>query len=103
MSERIVIISDTHLGRPGGTARSAEALVPIWQNASELIINGDIAEIHHPAYRAAAAREVVQLQSLCEDHGTELTLISGNHDPYISDLRHLSLKNDRVFITHGDV
>lgn len=103
MSQRILIISDTHLGRSGGTAGSAEALCPLLNETDHLIINGDVAELCHPVYRPVAAREIVKLTDTCEQQNIELTLLSGNHDPYVSDLRYKTLLNDRIFITHGDV
>jgi len=103
MNGRIVVISDLHLGRSRHAARSAEALRPLWQGAAHLIVNGDVAEVHHPVHWATAARETLKLFDMCETDGVELTLLSGNHDPYISDLRHLHLANHEVFITHGDV
>jgi predicted phosphodiesterase len=103
VSTRTVILSDTHLGRPRGVARSAEALRPLWRGAEHLVINGDVAEIHHPLHRPAAAREVLRMAEMCEEDGVALTLLSGNHDPYITDHRHLHLAGDAVFVTHGDV
>ena len=103
MPGRIVIISDLHLGRPRCAASSAAALRPLWDGASHLIVNGDAAEIHHPRHWPRAAREMLSLFDLCEADGVELTLLSGNHDPYITDLRHLHLADGLVFVTHGDV
>lgn len=105
MPERIVIISDTHLGRPHAAAISADVLRPLWQSssASQFVINGDIAEVHHPHHWSDAAKQVMRLHELCEHDGVALTLLSGNHDPYITDQRQLQLAEGRVFITHGDV
>ncbi len=103
MDGRIVIISDLHLGRPHQSAKSAQALRPLWRGAQHLVINGDVAEVHHPKHWSIAARETMQLFDLCEADGVELTLLSGNHDPYVSDVRHLHMADDRVFVTHGDV
>ncbi len=103
MSDRTVILSDTHLGRPRGAVPSADALRPLWQGATDLIINGDIAEVHHPRYRGNAARHVLRLAELCETDGVRLVLLSGNHDPFLSDVRHLLLAGGDVFVTHGDV
>ncbi|MCP3903502.1 MAG: hypothetical protein GY715_07675 [Planctomycetes bacterium] len=100
---RLVIISDLHLGRPRGAAIGAEALRPIWRGATGLVVNGDTAEIHHPRHRVAAARETLRLADLCAADGIDLTLLSGNHDPYLTDRRHLLLADGRVFVTHGDV
>lgn len=46
---------------------------------------------------------MLRLYDLCEADGVALTLLSGNHDPYLSDLRHLNLASGIVFVTHGDV
>lgn len=103
MAGRILIISDTHLGRARHAARSARALAPLWRGMSHLILNGDIAEVHHPRHRAAAAREMMSLLDRCERDDVHVTLLSGNHDPFISDHRHLEICGGDVFITHGDV
>lgn len=103
MEGRIVIISDTHLGRPKAAAISARALRPLWQGADYLVVNGDVAEVHHPRHWPIAARQTLELHDLCEADDVRLTLLSGNHDPYISDIRHLHIAGDQVFVTHGDV
>jgi predicted phosphodiesterase len=102
MKNRIVILSDTHMGRPEALVRSPRMLRPLWQGASAVVVNGDVAEVHDPRYRVNAAQQVLELHDLCERDGVELTLLSGNHDPYISDTRHLLLANNAVFVTHGD-
>lgn len=103
MPKRVLIISDTHLAGSHSRARHPECLRPLWRSADCLIINGDAAEVHHPFRRAEAARQILFLQSLCERDGVELTLLSGNHDAFISDNRYLSLADGQIFITHGDV
>jgi len=102
MGQRIVIISDTHMGRAGALAGSPDMLRPLWQGATDLVVNGDVAEIHDARYQVKSAQQVLRLHELCEQDGVELTLLSGNHDPYLSDTRHLMLINGSVFITHGD-
>lgn len=100
---RTVILSDTHLGRPGCGARSADALRPLWAGATELIVNGDLAELSDPSYRSDAARQVLRVQELCEADGVHVCLLSGNHDPLITDRRYLRLFGGEVFLTHGDI
>lgn len=100
---RIVILSDTHLANPGRGAHSAAALRPLWQGADELVINGDVAEVADEHLRGAAARQVVELLRLAEVDGVRVTLISGNHDPLITDRRYLRLAQREVFLTHGDI
>ncbi len=100
---RIVILSDTHLSTPGRGAASAHALRPLWQGAQELILNGDVAEIADEKLRVPAARQVVRLLELAEADGVKVTLISGNHDPLITDRRYLRLAEREIFVTHGDI
>lgn len=100
---RTIIISDTHLGRPKGTAGTPEELRPLWSGADRLIINGDVSELSDPRYRARAARMVCRLQDLCDADGVELVLLSGNHDPLMTDVRELDLAGGQVHLTHGDV
>ncbi len=102
MSGRLVILSDTHLGLPKRSVASPEMLRPIWQGATRLILNGDTADVHHPRHRSTAARQMLRLLDLCEADGVAVTVLSGNHDPYLSDVRHLSLAGGSVFVTHGD-
>jgi predicted phosphodiesterase len=103
MDSRIVIFSDTHLGAPGRGAGSPDALRPLWQGATKVIVNGDTAELADPSWRVAAARAVMRIQELCEQDGVELELLSGNHDPMIDDRRFLRLCGNQVFVTHGDM
>ena len=98
---RTVIVSDTHLGRSGPV--TAVSLRPLWEGFDRVVINGDVAEVQIPRLRAAAAREVQALQRFADHDGVELVLISGNHDAYLSDTRHLTMLDDQVLVTHGDV
>jgi UDP-2,3-diacylglucosamine pyrophosphatase LpxH len=100
MGERTVILSDLHLGRPGAVA--VESLRPLWADADHLLINGDVAEVHHPRHWSVAARQTLHLFDLCETDGAELTLLSGNHDPYLTERRHQHLRDGEIFVTHGD-
>lgn len=99
---KTLVLSDTHLGEAGGAVRVG-ALRPLWQGFDRLVINGDVAEIHDPAHQPAAARAVLELQQTCEADGVELVLLSGNHDPMLTDHRHLEMGGGEIFITHGDV
>ncbi len=101
--QRTVILSDTHIGKPGRGAPSAASLRPLWQGADRLILNGDIAEVHDPTWRGKAAREVLAIEEMCEEDGVEVVILSGNHDPMISDRRSLTLYDGAIFITHGDI
>ena len=97
-----MILSDTHLGPPGRGAGDAERLRPLWGGADQLILNGDIAEVHDHTHRALAARQIMKIESMCEQDGVVVTMLSGNHDPLLTDRRYLELNQGEVFVTHGD-
>ena len=88
MTQRILIISDTHLACPRSRVKSPTVLRPLWQGFTNMVVNGDVAEIHHPSYRAKAARQTLLLHSLCERDGVDLTFLSGNHDGRSSSTAH---------------
>lgn len=100
---RVIVISDTHLGRPEGSAGSPEALRPLWRDADELVVAGDLAELSDARYRVTAARAVCRMQDLCDADGVRLTFISGNHDALLTDVRQVERSNGAVYVTHGDV
>ena len=97
-----LILSDTHLGKTHGGARSAGMLRPLLEGVDRLIINGDVAEGVYPHLRDEAAREVAALGVLCDELRVHLTLIAGNHDPLISPLHSLDLADGQVHVAHGD-
>ncbi|MAD77893.1 MAG: hypothetical protein CMJ51_00805 [Planctomycetaceae bacterium] len=98
----VLVISDLHLGRTGMTEK-AEELAPLIDAASTLVINGDVAELHVRTWAKDAARELDRLRERCRRSGTHLVVLAGNHDPEITDRRHLILSRGELLITHGDV
>ena len=67
-----------------------------------MVINGDVAEVQVPWLRGAAVRELDRLEQLTEQDGVKLTLISGNHDAYLTDKRCLQLAMGNILVMHGD-
>lgn len=100
MTGKTLILSDTHLGRP--RRATVGALRPLWQDVDELVINGDVAEVQIPWLRGAAVREVDKLADFTNRDGVKLTLISGNHDAYLTDQRCIELIDRKVLVMHGD-
>lgn len=98
---RTLILSDLHLGRPGGAER-ADAFETLLADFDRVIVNGDVAELHHAAYRADAQFELDRFRDICVTRGIKLDLIAGNHDPFVSDVRSISLGEGSIYITHGD-
>lgn len=98
---RTIILSDLHLGRPGGAGR-ARAFEPIVGECERVVVNGDAAELHHARYQRDAERELDFFRDLCTSRGIRLDLIAGNHDPFVSDIRALTLADGAIYVTHGD-
>lgn len=96
---RIRIFSDLHFGDPRSTLRSLEALTPLFGDADKIVFNGDTLDTVMPGQNDAGKTARAFFASL----GRRVTLLSGNHDPDISDHAELSLRDDRVWVTHGDV
>lgn len=98
---RTLILSDLHLGRPGGAGR-ADAFETLLADFDRVIVNGDIAELHHAAYQADAELELARFRDICVTRGIKLDLIAGNHDPFVSEVRAISLADGAIYVTHGD-
>lgn len=97
----ILILSDLHLGdRKTGTP-TATMVRPVWNDVDRLVLNGDTAELHDPACLDSAEAEARTLVDACVADGVEVCAIAGNHDPFISSLARLSLRNGRILVTHG--
>ncbi|EDY81313.1 Ser/Thr protein phosphatase family protein [Verrucomicrobiia bacterium DG1235] len=105
MSSKIRIVSDLHIGHKASVIESLEALRPLAEGVDWLIFNGDTLELKYgdldiEHYDAGEQRR--QFEKEAESWDCEVTLITGNHDPEISEIHSLSILNDQVFITHGD-
>ena len=98
---RTLVLSDLHLGRPGG-ARSARAFEAIVAQFDRVIVNGDAAELHHARFQRDAEVELDLFRDLCFSRGIRLDLVAGNHDAFVSDVRSLALADDAIYLTHGD-
>lgn len=105
MSRKIRIASDLHVGHRASTIQSLKALRPLAEGVDWLILNGDTLELKYGDLDSAhydAAEQKKRFEDEVANWDAKVTLITGNHDPEISDLHSLSLLDDQVFITHGD-
>ena len=97
----LLILSDLHLGDRKRGIPTAAMLRPLWRDVDRLILNGDTAELHDPDCVENAERETRKLVQACREDGVEVCAVAGNHDPFISSLSRLSVREGRVLITHG--
>lgn len=103
VTRSILILSDLHFGFPSRSTPTTSMLRPLWQGVDHLVLNGDTAELHDQDCLQQAESESRAIVQACEEDDTGLTILAGNHDPFISDLARLSLRQDRVLVTHGHV
>ena len=101
-SKPIIVISDLHLGQKGMVLAATE-LQPLIEVANTLIINGDAAELHVPAFAHQARQELDRLEELCRESGTTLLRLAGNHDPTDTVERYVIDRTNGILLTHGDV
>ena len=97
---RTLIISDVHL--PRGRMDTSRPLKGLLEQCDRLVVNGDLAELHHPGLAGESRRHLDELKADAKALGTELELLGGNHDPEITPLRALGFGEDRIIVTHGD-
>jgi UDP-2,3-diacylglucosamine pyrophosphatase LpxH len=95
----IRILSDLHLYEPQSRVLGPHALEPLFEGVSALVLNGDSCDTQHGRGPAA----VQDMLNAFRQALPRLVVITGNHDPDISDVHEMSLADGEVWITHGDV
>ena len=95
----IRIFSDLHYRDSGSSLHRLESLVPLLTDADQVVLNGDTLDSH----AASELSDLAEVKAFFESHTPHVTFLSGNHDPDISPHGELSLHEERVWITHGDV
>ncbi|HWA11317.1 MAG TPA: metallophosphoesterase [Opitutaceae bacterium] len=97
------IFSDIHYGDRSSRVRSITQLSPLFRGVGTVVLNGDTLDTRHGPYpeRTAALRE--EATGFFASAGPKVVLMTGNHDPDLSDLHAQTLGAGKVFVTHGDV
>jgi predicted phosphodiesterase len=95
----IRIFSDLHYRDGDSRLQSLEALAPLLDGADQVVLNGDTLDTRD----IQADEHLAEVRAYFARHSGSVTYLSGNHDPDISAQTELSLADDRVWITHGDV
>jgi predicted phosphodiesterase len=97
------VLSDVHYADRSSRIRSLEQLRPLFEGATAMVFNGDTLDTRpsdHPAQTARARKEVMDFLG---STGIPCTLLTGNHDPDLSDDHSLEFARGQVLVTHGDV
>jgi predicted phosphodiesterase len=95
----IRILSDLHVYDDRTRVRDLDQLEPLLVGVRTLIINGDSCEMR----RGIGPAEIERMRKFFSDRVPNVTFVTGNHDPDISEVHEIMLAGDRVWVTHGDV
>lgn len=105
MSHKIRIVSDLHIGHRASSLDCPSALRALAEGVDRVVFNGDTLELKYAETDAQVA-EAERLRRRFEEEiaswGIETTVLTGNHDPAISEVHQLSLCGGAVWVTHGD-
>ncbi len=93
---RVRVISDLHFGHERCEAPPIHELASLLEGVDTLVVAGDLSE--NSIDRGNEQRR--DLRNLCREHGVELILLAGNHDPNTGALM-LSLWGGKAVIMHG--
>lgn len=104
MAEKLIrIFSDIHYGDRSSRVRSLAQIAPLFEGAGLVVLNGDTLDTRigpHPQRTNELRQEA---REFLARNAPETVLITGNHDPDLSNLHLQLLGDDRVLVTHGDV
>jgi predicted phosphodiesterase len=98
-SSLLRIISDLHLGDERSWVQDPAALAPLLAGIDALVLNGDCCDTQTATGRNAPDA----VRRFFAERVPQVTFLTGNHDPDVSETDELSLAGGRVWVTHGDV
>jgi predicted phosphodiesterase len=96
------IFSDLHFRDPQGVLKEMAEFAPLLGDAGRVVFNGDSLDTQIGAM-ARHGDELKAFGARLEREGREVTWLTGNHDPDFGEEAELSLQEERVWVTHGDV
>ncbi|HEY0969080.1 MAG TPA: metallophosphoesterase [Opitutaceae bacterium] len=93
------VLSDLHLFDADSRVRRAAQLTPLFHGVDHLVLNGDTCDTE----RDLPAEELARLLAFFRASVPRVTILTGNHDPAISEQHELLLADGQIWVTHGDV
>jgi predicted phosphodiesterase len=98
------ILSDLHYGEEASQLRSLEQLAPLLDGPAAVLLNGDSIETRFLATRGRnnPAGALDAFRAFLAARAGHVLVLTGNHDPDLSDRHHADLADGRLLVTHGD-
>jgi predicted phosphodiesterase len=97
------ILSDIHYGERSSRVHSLRQLLPLFEGATGLLLNGDTLDTRIGPNPEVTARTRGEVKAFFSDLGVPVKFVTGNHDPDLSPHHLADLADGRVFVTHGDI
>lgn len=97
------VFSDIHYGDRMSQLRSFDQLRPLCQGVEHVVLNGDTIDTRPGGSPPLTRQWRADASAFLQDAGVPFTLLTGNHDPDLSEQHSLELAGGRVFLFHGDV
>lgn len=99
----IRIVSDLHYGDKFSRVGNLEQLRPLLDGPRSLIFNGDSVDTRPSPDPEARAGNIRSVLGFVASAGLPVTLLTGNHDPDITQEHSRELASGQVLVTHGDI
>jgi predicted phosphodiesterase len=100
---QVRIISDLHYGDRVSAVTDFSQLAPLLANTQTLILNGDTTDTRPGPDPELKLRVLTELEAFTRQSTADISLITGNHDPDISQIHLAEIANGQVLVTHGDI
>ena len=97
------ILSDIHYGDHASRVQRLAQLRPLLDGPAHIVLNGDTLDTRRGPRPAFTTELHAEILSWISGAPIPLDLLTGNHDPDISALHHLTLGDGQILVTHGDV
>jgi UDP-2,3-diacylglucosamine pyrophosphatase LpxH len=101
---KVLILSDLHLGNPASKANGLmDGIARIARLHDRVILNGDTLDRYEDASRLPhVSRDLDAIKAACTSRSGPPEILSGNHDPALSSVHWIYIKESKTLIFHGD-
>ncbi len=101
---KTLILSDLHLGTDTSCSKKyLDGLRGLARQFDRVILNGDTFDRFDPDQRCEGTRQLLRdVRDACTSRSGPPTMLTGNHDPFISDTHWVYLPQSATLVFHGD-